>query len=154
MPKIIDTEHTGFFRDPADGTVYRVRHNRRRTARYTEALLPVHPGIRTDYRGQAPLHTLTPDDELGPVSLLRFLAAQAPHRKCLFCHRPVEDPPSVTFGIGPDCAARHLEVPAKVLRVLHTRLDPPPDGGQPTPRAVHRGHLRLVAAYGRLIDAA
>src|SRR5690606_41817097 len=101
MPKIIDTEHTGFFRDPVDGTVYRVRHNRRRTARYAEALLPAHPGIRTDYRGQAPLHTLTPDDELGPVSLLRLLPAPAPPRNFLPRRPPVDAPPPATSGTGP-----------------------------------------------------
>lgn len=159
-PTLYFTDGTGFYaRDTADGIrIHRVRWNRRHTARYAEALLP--PTTRNGrraaelaYRGQAPLHDLTPADALSPAHLLRHLAAHGPYDACLFCRRPLEDDLPRAFGVGRDCAGRHLDLGPVALRVIYHRLDPPPDGGQ-TPSAPARGHLHLVAANGRLIEAA
>ncbi len=162
---IIDTTDTGFFAEPAgpspsDGlAIFRVRWNRKGTARYAEELMPPVDGprgrtVRFAYRGQAPLRALTTADALPPARLLRHLAERAPYDTCLFCHRPVDDDVTSTFGMGVHCAAKHLGVTARFLAVVHARLSPPPDGGQPGPAGIRRGHLRLVAAYGRLIEAA
>lgn len=159
--RLIDTDDTGFFARTADTGVrhvYRVRWNRKRTARYAEELTPPrqsHPTVACfDYRGQAPLHDLTVGDALASIALLRHLAAWGPYDQCAFRTHDLDTATHRTLGVCRYCAARDLGLGDKALEVLATRLSPPPDGGQPGPAAVTRGHLRLVAAYGRLIEAA
>jgi len=155
---LIDTEHTGFYAvESADDTeLYFIRWNKAHTARYAQQVQPMSAGqparrIALTYRGQAPLHDLTPDHAYPVARALRLFATHAPYEVCMFCHRSLTEDLTRTLGMGHHCAAKHLHIGRRALETIY-RHSPHPDGGTPVPQPT--SHLRLVAAHGRLIEAA
>lgn len=130
--------------------IYRVVWNRTHTHRYA-----LHAGRDADgnigfsYEGIAPLHHLTEFDRVPATEVARIWAQHGPYDSCAFCHRPLTDPISRAFGVGPLCARNRMGVSPIALeamslasrRLLPARRDPAPG---------HR-HLRLVAVNGRRV---
>lgn len=140
---LIGTDDVGWFM--RDDEIYEVRWNRVGTARYARlsGRDDATGEIDFDYRGRLPLYMLTPFDKIPGTEVLIHWRAHGPYNFCAFCHNPLSDPQSCAFGVGPECARKHLGVHPKALEAMHAvairRVAAP-----------HR-HLRLVAVDGRRV---